>query len=270
MRRKVLLTSVSNVAAGQTASIDLPVGRRYFAVYMLYKGNAAQATIDADITEVRVILNGKVQRRFSGADLNVIMATRGFAFQLGLIPILFAEPRRRTWQGEEGLAWGTKGVSTFRIEVDISGAAVAPTLTATAEVDDLNVPIGTIVKWYKEGFNSAGAQVVNITTLMKRDTYDAIHIRSALATAIKVTVDSLEIADLTRTLCDFYARRRGFVQQANTLSLIFADSDQVTDGLPMIRETQDGIIPVQDFRVDVTASGAGALPFVIERVGLPD
>src|SRR6478735_12511912 len=100
MRRKVVLSSINSVGIGQTASIDLPVGgRRYFAVYLLYKTNAAQATIEADVTEIRVIANGKVQRRFSAADLNVVNATYGVAFTLGMIPILLHHPRARTWQG---------------------------------------------------------------------------------------------------------------------------------------------------------------------------
>lgn len=272
MRRIVALTSINGVAATQTATLDLPAaGRRYFGIYAVYKSNANQATIEADILEIRVIVNGKVQRRFSPADLNMVNATNGLPFVAGMIPILFAEPRRRTILGEEGLAWGTVGVSTFRIEFDIAAGAVAPTLSAVAEVDDVPAPLGPIVKWYKETFNSAGAQTLNITTLPKRDSYARIHVRSALATAMKVQVDGLDVYDLPRaTAVAMLTRRLGLAMQANTFSLIFDATDQVTDALPMAKQVGSGLVAVNEFRLDITCSGAGALPLLIERVGSPD
>lgn len=273
MRRTVVLTSINGVAAGQTATLDLPTGgRRYFALYALYKTNAAQATIEADITEIRIIINGKVQRRLSSADLNFLNTTNGLAFVAGMIPILFAEPRRRTMQGEEGLAWGTVGVGTFRVEFDIAGGAVAPTLSAFAEVDDVPAPLGPIVKVYKETFNATGAQTLNITTLPKRDSYARIHARSALVTRMKAVVDGLDIFDVDRaTAAALLTRRQGLAMVANNFSLIFDSSDQVTDALPMFKDIGGGrLAQVSEFRVDVTASGAGAIPLLIERVGSPD
>jgi hypothetical protein len=273
MRRKIVLTSINGVAAGQTATLDLPAGgRRYFSVFAKYKTNAAQATIEADITEIRVIVNGKVQRRFSTADLFVVNATNGLAFVLGMIPILFAEPRRRTWQGEEGLAWGTVGVNTFRIEFDIAGAAAAPTLTAWAEVDDVPAPLGPITKWYKETFNATGAQTLNITTLPKRDSYARIHARTALVTRAKATVDGLEVYDLSRDeAVAALPRRTALAMQANNFSVIFDDSDQVTDALPMSKQVgPNKFVGVDEFRLDLTCSGAGSIPLLIERVGSPD
>lgn len=270
MRRKIVLTSINGVAAGQTATLDLPPGRRYFKIFAFYKGTAAQAAIESDITEIRIIINGKVQRRFSAADLNVVNATRGYAFVAGLIPIFFSESRRRTIIGEEGLGWGTAGVSTFRVEFDIDAAAVAPTLSAIAEVDDVVAPLGPIVKWYKETFTATGAQTLNITTLPKRDQYGAIHCRSALVTRVKATVDSLEVYDLERASAVAFLQDRGFSMQASNFSVIFDDTDQVTDSLPMARQVAGSPTPVNEFRLDVTASGAGAIPLLIERVGSPD
>jgi hypothetical protein len=271
MRRIVKLTSLGNVGPGLTATLDLPTGRRYFAVGLKYKTNAIQSVIETDVTEIRVVVNGKVQWRLSAADLNVLNAVRNrFAFRAGLIPLFFAQARRRTWEGEEGLAWGTIGVQTFRIEVDIAAGATAPTLSATADIDDVPAPLGPIVKIYKETFNAAGAQTLNITTLPKRDAYAAIHARSALVTAMKATVDSLEIAEVNAAENGDYLARRDIVVPANNFSLVFDQSDQVTDALPMQRAVNGQLVPVNEFRLDVTASGAGSIPLLIERVGSPD
>lgn len=269
-RRKIKLTSINGVGVGQTATLDLPPGRRYFNVFLYYKGTANQATIEADITEIRVVVNGKVQRRFSAADLNVVNAFNGFAFRAGLIPIFFSEHKRRTIQGEEGLAWGTANVSTFRIEIDIAGTAVAPTLSARAEVDNAEVPLLGIIKWYKETFAATGAQTLNITTLPKLDAYCRLHARSALVTEVKVTVDQTEIYDCTNDIAKDFLARRSFAPVANNFHVAFDDDDQVTSALPMFRQVGNVLVPVNEFRVDVTASGAGNIPLLLERFGNPD
>lgn len=269
-RRKILLTSINGVGAGQTATLDLPPGRRYFNVFAVYKSTANQATIEADITEIRVIVNGKVQRRFSAADLNVVNAFNGYAFRAGLIPIFFSEHKRRTIQGEEGLAWGTANVSTFRIEFDISGSASAPTLSAMAEVDNAEVPLLGIVKWYKETFSATGAQTLNITTLPKLDAYLRIHARSSLVTYVKATVDQTEFYDCSSARAADYLARRSFSPQANNFHVAFDDDDQVTSALPMFRQVGNELRAVNEFRLDVTASGAGNIPLLIERFGNPD
>jgi hypothetical protein len=271
-RRKVKLTSINGVAAGQTATLDLPCGgRRYFGIYAKYKTNAAQATLEADITEIRLVINGKVQRRFSDADLNFRELVNGRAFVLGMIPINLYEPRAREANGEEGVAWGTADVNTFRVEFDIAGGAVAPTISAWAEVDDVPSPLGLIVKWYKETYNATGAQTLNITTLSKRDVYQAIHARTALVTAVKVTVDGLDWYDLARDEASLaLPRRPGLTQVANNFSVLFEDDDQVSDGLPMLKKINGATVAVSELRVDLTASGAGAIPLLIERLGYAD
>jgi hypothetical protein len=274
MRRKIVLTSINGVAAGQTATLDLPCGgRRYFALYLIYKVTGAQATIEADLTEIRLVVNGKVQRRFSSADLNIVNATKGIAFILGMVPIILAEPRRREIRGEEGLCWGTADVSTFRVEIDIAAGAAAPTLTAFAEVDDVPSPLGPIMKWYKETFTATGAQTLNVTTLSKkRGSYAAIHARTALVTRMKATVDGLDIFDVDRaTYVAMLTRRPLLAMQASNFSLLFDDSDQVTDALPMARLVgQNNLQEVAEFRLDLTCSGAGSIPLLMECVGQPD
>lgn len=268
-RRKVALPSPSSVGAGQTASYDLATNRRYFGIFLKYKTNAIQATIEADITEIRILINGKPQRRFSAADLNKINAMNGFAFQAGLIPIFFAEPWRRTLQGEEGLAWGMADVSSFKIEIDISGGAAAPTLSGFAEVDNVQVPLGLINKWRKQTFNAAGAQVVTITTLPKNDAYMRIHAFSALVTAALVTLDQLERYNLALADNASMLLRQKLTQQANTYSIVFDDDQQVTSALPM-KDLTNGQPLVSEFRVDLTFSGAGSAVVLTETLGFAD
>ena len=268
-RRKVALPSASSVGIGQTASFDLATNRRYFFIGLVYKTNAAQATIEADITEIRLLINGKVQRRFSAADLNKINAMNGQAFVAGLIPIHLSEPWRRTLEGEEGLAWGMADVASFKIEVDISGAAVAPTLSGIAEVDNVQIPLGLIVKWRKQTFTATGAQVVTITTLTKNDAYSRLHCFSALVTNALVTLDQLERYNATLALNAALLARQKLVQQANTYSIVFDDDQQVTSAIAM-KDLRTGAQLISEFRIDLTFSGAGSCVVLSEAVGYAD
>jgi hypothetical protein len=275
LRRKIVLPSPNSVGAGQTATLALPTGRRYFSVALYYKLTAAQATIEADIPEIRILVNGIVQRRFSAADLFMINALNGYTFKAGQIPIFFAEPWRRTVMGEEGLTWGTANVDTFQVQIDIAGGATAPALYAVAEVDSENAPLAGIVKWYKETYTSGGAQVLTIATLPKLDAYVRLHMRSALVTKAKVITDSVEVFEATLTENSHWISRRGYTQQANTFNLLFDDDSQITSARPMVKQIgMNNGRPVfkqlDEFRLDLTCSGGGAIPIVIERFGNAD
>lgn len=90
------------VAAGQTATLNLPATRIYHGVRLVYTtvtaGGATQANMEAELTEIRIKVNGKVQRRLSAAHIFALNAYRGKAFETGLLPIFFSEPWRRTVQ----------------------------------------------------------------------------------------------------------------------------------------------------------------------------
>lgn len=133
-----LLPAFNAVAASSTATTRLPRNRRYHALYLQYKTNANQATIQADISQIRIKVNSKVVRQFSATQLYTINALNGIAFSAGMIPIYFSEPRRRTPEGEEYLAlnaYELLGVGDVDIEVDIAAGAVAPTLSGVMEFD---------------------------------------------------------------------------------------------------------------------------------------
>ena len=127
MRRHEPARSFNAVGAGQTATLNLPPDGIYHKLMLHYAegGTAADAaTVTAAIDEARLIVNGKVQRRFTGEDLLAINAYHGKAYTDGYLPIFFSEPWRRTVQGEDALAWGMGDVETFQLEVDIAAGRV--------------------------------------------------------------------------------------------------------------------------------------------------
>ena len=160
VKSRINLRNVQNVAVSKTAIIDLPIGQRYHYVELLHGFTGGTNSIVGgclNILEIRVLVNGRVQRVFSGTQLrdrnllngtsydctgvpNPIVVDAGWNQGMTL-PIFMAEPWRFDEMDQDALAWPTVRVDgknlfdNFQIQVDL-GAAASPTLTAVAVVDD--------------------------------------------------------------------------------------------------------------------------------------
>ena len=180
VKRRIQLRNVANVAATKTALIDLPCGPRYHAVFLEHGFTGGTNTIlgaTLNILEIRVKINGRVQRTMSGTQLRDINLLQGTGYDGNgtpnaapgvCLPIFFAEPWRKSPADQDALAWPSAGFSSFQIEVDL-GAAGSPTLVASAAVDDMQVnKLTGIVKWLRQSFAASG-QSLDISTIDRRD-----------------------------------------------------------------------------------------------------
>jgi ureidoglycolate hydrolase len=275
-RRLVTLPALNAVAVSSVATATAPVGaRKYHALYFQYKdGTANQATLEGAITNVRLLLNGKEQWNCSLARLNILNALVGYAFQTGLIFIPLSRFDARTPAGEEAFGWGTADVSSFTVELTISGAAVAPALTGWAEIEDTVENIGVIIKRRTHSSKAAsGAGLFQINDLPRKplEAYARLHLFSSAVTSAKVVADSVEFFDLPRAVASALYAKQGITQQSNVFHVLFDATEQVTDLLPMTREVPGiGKVLVQDFRLDLTMSGASTFDIIAEVVGIPD
>ncbi|MGZ4960973.1 MAG: hypothetical protein ACXWC8_00330 [Limisphaerales bacterium] len=204
----------ASLGSGQTVVVTCPLtlGQRVHVINLEFGNDGATnpgqglGTLAAlgMVNEIRVVLNGKVQRKFTGAELNYINSlnnplgstkysakTSGTAAAAGFrtrIPIFFAQP----WRGgtttkniggnnvevplAETTAWNLVGsVQTASIEVELIGRTSAganaildgPVITGTYEYDLPNATdIGPIVKYRRQSFN-AGATPSDITQFDK-------------------------------------------------------------------------------------------------------
>lgn len=276
-RRQIVLPSFNAVGVGQTASVDLAPGKRYLSLYVNYKTNASQATLEADIPAIRLIVNGKVQRTFSAAELNKLNALNGIAYALGTIQIHLAESWLRTWVGEEGYGWGTGDIATFKLEIDIAGTAVAPTLSGFVEIDSpldaKNQPLGIgVIKKVKRFTRVVpGAGVMNITDLPRIDAYSRIHIfaSAAIIDKVKVNVDGMDVWELTtaQMATRLLVANPKLTAQTNAYHICFDVTQQGDSVLPM--KYGNGRA-VSDFRVDLTTNAGGNITIITETVGQPD
>lgn len=270
MRRHEPTRSFNAVGAGQTATLDLPPDGIYHKLSLHYAESgtpAAAAAIQAAIDEVRLVVNGKVQRRMNGTDLLAINAYHGKGYTDGYLPIFFSEPWRRSVQGEDSLAWGMADVATFQLEVDIAAGRIGPTLEATAVKDIAQANMGPIVKWRKYTVPVSAVGVVNADGFDRRDTQLAFHCLSSNISDVRVELDREIIVDTDKGQLDDTADDQGFSPQPGWTHIDFNATRRVSDGLPMVSPQGQR---AKDFLVNFTMSSATTFGLVSETLGLRD
>lgn len=275
MRDFIVLPNFNAVAAGQTATVNLPATNNwtYHRLVLTYTESGTlvtQANMEAAITNIRLLIDGKVQRVFSAAELIKLNAFYGDSYANGYLTIYFSEPWRRTPQAEDMLAWPMGDVRTFTVEVDIAAGRTAPALTlkgliernATDEMGKPRVRLGAIkkVKRHTVPVNIVG--VNNYSTLPKGDAYAALHCHSANIAKVVVTTDGQErfnanSADITEVLA-----QEGLTRQANVFTVAFDSTKRLGDVLPTSN--------LSDFRIDFDMSSATAFVMLVETIGYRD
>ncbi len=256
----------NNVAVGGMATTKLPRNARYFALFLQYKTNANQANIEADLTQIRLKVNSKVVRQFSAAELFKINAHLGFTFTAGMVPIWLADPRRKTPEGEEFFSWliyEELGILDLEIEVDISGAAVAPTLTGLMAYDFQrpadqfkNPALRTVMHWVRSPIVCAAAAPVN-APLSPPNIIPAVsgwlhklHAFDAVITQIILNQAQTPFYNVTDVQLPALIQPYGLAKQANTMHADIDYNCQYVDGL---------YIPsVASLNAQFVASGAAA------------
>lgn len=270
-RRYPKLGSFNGVGAGQTAILNVGTGPTYHNIKLRYKTNANQNTIETDVEEIRLLVNGKVVRRFSAAELNKINAFNGIAFRAGLIPIYFSEPWRRNALGEDTLAWGTANIDTLTIEVDIAAGATAPTLSARAELEDTPRRLQNIMMWEKMTVPVASSGLITLNTLSKKpsEVYHRLHCLEDTAADIsdvEITLDTLQVLKATDAENQDDLAPRGFTPASDVFHIVFDKTQRVEDGLPMVKG--DGSA-VSNFNIDFTMAQANSFQIIAEKRGTP-
>ena len=156
------------VTAGGTAVFKLPVGRRYHELMLSYAG----VTLP-QLTEIRVICNGKTIHRYSATVRDEINQFDGRVAAAGLLAIPFDRYNLKSRGGEEETALNTdsfdqngRGIRSLTVEVDIDGAAVAPVLSMWAsQSEKLPGGAGTILHINKFPRSAAGAGELQISDI---------------------------------------------------------------------------------------------------------
>jgi hypothetical protein len=131
MSFKLKLPPFENVVASQTAILPrLPRGNMYDAIIFALGGGNTQA----NMSNIRLIVNGKTVWNIEGADLDLINNYDRLQDTATFLACMFSDlDMNGQVQSQLGALDTSRGVEEFSIEVDL-GAGVAPTLRADALV----------------------------------------------------------------------------------------------------------------------------------------
>lgn len=262
------ITAINGVAAGNVATVQLPAGTRIKDLFLIYKTNANQATIEADITRLVLNINGQPRRSCTPAQIFVKEAHAGRAFQAGMIPYRFREPSASDDRTEDLTALNTFRLASATLEVTIAGGATAPTLEVYAVTDRIDDGNDFLTVWDTMTFVNTGAGLKNKTDLVRQGIYQRIDFfgTTNLPSRLKVKVDDDDHIEITPAVVDRLNRDYGYSAQANHLPLLFTHTRRVLEGLDMAPRIGNAQSQVGRFEIEYTTGAAGDITALAERI----
>lgn len=299
MLRKSLLPAFSNIAAGETSTCDLPLGRKIHAIHLelgddgtasTNNGAAVNTTLDNLITQIRLKVNDKAQWTLSASQMNSLNSlmnppggtkysckTSGTAGQAAYrlyLPLFFAEPWRTNPAEIPALAMNLNQINSFRIEVDLNGGEAnhAPVLRGFYEWEpaDTGRGIGVIKK-----FITANLQAVGASNTFQLNRKDLLSQFSLFATTdgkyvdhVKLNANGEDIQDIITYLENqaILLSRDMSPDTANTprFDVILDYDDPITNALPA------GSLSNLTLDVYYNAAAAGGMTMISQTIGAPD
>lgn len=257
------MPSFEGVTAGSTATLRLPIGRTYEKLLISYSG----VTLE-QMTEVRLIGNGKTVRRYVGAGLvDVINQFDRQNAAAGLLTLNLTRPGLITKAGREDTLLGT-GVrpteqypvtlTTLQLEIDIDSAALAPVMSCKA-VQSSPRPLDKIMKVRRFGYAPSASGEFEIADLPRGDLINRIVFESANITALRVERDNRVIFERTKAENDDI--QSNGVRDPQAGHFVYDPTEEGYGSEPLVTGG------VQDLRIILTMSAAGQVPVNVEYIG---
>ena len=278
MRIQVKIPNSNGVAAGATATWDMPIGRRYHSLQLQLTNLTA-----AQLTEIRLIANGEVIHRYSGSDRDKMnQFDRMTAADTNHILVIPFDRRGLYNQaGEEATAIQTGSqepktgvaITSWKMEVDIDAAAVNPAITVVASQSDndpKNPGPGLIrrVMRYTRVFTAAG---VNEISDFPKGTEGSKFVwlnRAFFKTAntLDVEIDRSNFAIFQRTATLNSQLQTNGVRTPQAGWFVYDPTEEGYDWEPIAFLQANGI-PYQDFRYTLNISAGETVTAYVEYLG---
>lgn len=252
MRLTKSLPSLANVGAGQTATLNCPVGLTYDRIEFEYSG----VTL-AEMKNVEVVINGKPVMTFKDmARVKKLNDYYGRSETSGFITLHFARPEMVALRDQRLTALGTQDVSTLAINIDIDGGATAPVIKAHAVQSEPQL-LGAFIKVREFQFDASVAGTMEISTLPKGPRIMALHAFKSDVNDLEVEIDSQKVFDASKTLAQ--AIQKGYGRTPQTADATHFDTCLEGD-LAQSLVTQGA----QDLRFRLDLGSAGAVSLLVE------
>jgi hypothetical protein len=260
------MPSFEGVAAGQTATLRMPIGRTYEQLLITYGG----ATL-AQLNELRIVANGEVIHRITEfTKLDSMNKFEGRTAASGVIVFDFNRYNLRTRAGEEFTALGTgvfddpRKITTLTAEIDIDAAATSPTLSAKA-IQSPPQNLGLVLKTRQYTYTAGASGEFEIADLPKGDTINKIYIGNHTANVYtKLVIERDNFIEFERSIAENEAIQTDGVRVPQSDYVVY---DPTESGNGSESLATGG---VQDLRIRLTLTNAGQVPLTVETIGVPE
>ena len=252
------LPSVSNVAAGNTATIECPVGgHTYDKIHVEHSVGGVDK-----IKRIECLINGKVFQTWRDASwLRKVNKGKGIKQKNGVFTLHFDLPYFRQLNDVKSFGIGTADVTNFHIRLVLSADATNPTLKATAQVSQVK-PLGliSIIRSFPITKNAGVADIDNIP---KGARILAIHLEKDDITHCELKVNQVVYFEASKALNDLQLEQ-AIPNPREPMDGVFT-LDFTTQGTPAGALITSG---VRDLRLRPTLGSEGNIEMTIEYWGL--
>lgn len=271
MRIEQKMPPFEGVSAGNTALIKLPIGRRFHSLFIEYSG----VTL-AQMTEIRVMANGKVFQRYSATERDKMNQHIGMAAAAGILEIPFDRKGLKNRDQEELTAVNTRvgdsagnAINSFTVEIDISGAAVAPALSMNAtQSEAVAGGPGLMLNIRKDTRSPAGAGKFEIADFI----YNTPTSQTLNRVYFVPSTGSISEVQIERDLYNIFQRKTALNEKVQVDG---GAGRALVSGWWIVDTTEHGygannigLGGVQDFRYTLDVSGAMTITAISEYIGV--
>ena len=259
------LPSFDGVAAGQTATLKLPIGFRYHQLFISYAG----VTL-AQLTEIRVLANGKLLQRFSATERDILNQFDGRPAAAGILVLPFDRYGMKNRAAEEETALNTGvadsrgiAINSLHIEIDIDAAAAAPVLSAKAE-RSAPVPDGPgLLPFIYKMNRSVDVGEFSISDIpygrLETQALEKMMLTTTAITSVRVERDTFPVIERTIAENDLVQTEGVRVPVAGYEFIDFTERGYAANLL--------GLVGLNDFALRMDVTGAGNIPMIVQYAG---
>lgn len=266
-RVSLRMPDANTTTPGATAIFKLPVGMRYHELSLEFSGITL-----AQMSEIRLVANGKPIHRYTGVMRNVINMHDGRtdAGTTGILTIPLDRHKLKTRAAEEESAPNTglnMPIRSLQLEIDMSANATAPVFKLTAEQSENSADYtGKVIHNLYFPRSTMGAGEAQVSDLM-------------FGTLISQALNRVFIKPSAGTISKAQIERDGriiFDRSAALNNAIMTEGLRTPQaGYYVIDRTERGyggdplvLIGANDFRYRLTCSAAAELGFQCEYIGV--
>lgn len=274
-RSNKILPNFNGVGAGQTATLDVPIGSTYHQVAFEIAG-----VTPAQLTNFKVLLNGIPHIELPSVDiLNTLNKFDGRLNSAGVFVLDFERFGLLTRQARELTAIGTgmgdadpNQVRTFQIQMDIDAAATSPSIKATATTSPASMS-GLVRKIRLFNRNPTGAGLFEVSDLPKGDMINKVFFHAAAPSdidALSVEIDNYVKFERSAALNSDIQQSDGVRMPATTMFVF--DPTELGYGAEVVDTVYPEGTPragqnVSDLRFKLRMTGAQAQLLIVEYLG---